>query len=82
MQKPVTKVRIRLMEQDKTLTNLARELGVAYSYLLDVLHGRRKSKRLIRKIANLMDWDELEEIYETFWEENKKLGIGCEKEGE
>ncbi|MEO2082917.1 MAG: helix-turn-helix transcriptional regulator [Desulfurobacteriaceae bacterium] len=71
MQKPAKKVKIRLMEQDRTLTGLARELGVAYSYLLDVLHGRRKSKKLIKRIAEAMDWPELEEIYEKFWEESR-----------
>ena len=63
MKKPIVEVRKRLLEQGKTLTRMAEDLGIAYSYMLDVLHGRRKSKRVIEEIAAYLGYPELVELY-------------------
>ena len=64
MKKPIVEVKKRLLEQGKNLTQMAGDLGVAYSYMLDVLHGRRKSKPLIEQIAAYLNYPELVELYE------------------
>jgi len=64
MRKPIVEVRKRLLEQGKNLTQMASDLDVSYSYMLDVLHGRRKSIPLIERIAKYLDFPELVELYE------------------
>jgi len=63
MRKPIVEVKKRLLEQGKNLTQMAEDLGIAYSYMLDVLHGRRKSVPLIERIAAYLDFPELVELY-------------------
>jgi len=65
MSKAVIKeVKRRLYMKDKNLTQMAKDLGISYSYMLDVLHGRRKSIPLIERIAAYLNFPELVELYE------------------
>lgn len=48
------KVRSWLLENQKTLTWLADEMGVSVSYVSDILKGSRKSERRIAEIKKLI----------------------------
>lgn len=48
------KVRSWLLENQKTLTWLADEMGVSVSYVSDILKGSRKSERRIDEIKKLI----------------------------
>lgn len=50
-------VRIALIQQDKTLTGLAEDLGISVSYLYEILKGTRKSEEQKQKIINLLGLD-------------------------
>ena len=56
-------VRIALIQQDKTLTSLAEDLGISVSYLYEILKGTRKSEEQKTRIMNLLGLDE--EVYEN-----------------
>ena len=60
----IKEVKRRLYMKDKNLTQMAKDLGISYSYMLDVLHGRRKSMPLIERIAAYLNFPELVELYE------------------
>ncbi|GAB6075775.1 hypothetical protein [Desulfurobacterium crinifex] len=60
----IKEVKRRLYMKDKNLTQMAKDLGISYSYMLDVLHGRRKSIPLIERIAAYLNFPELVELYE------------------
>lgn len=47
-------VRKALIDKDKTLTWLARELGITQSYLYDILKGNRKSPKQRAKINSIL----------------------------
>ena len=59
----IKEVKRRLYMKDKNLTQMAKDLGISYSYMLDVLHGRRKSIPLIERIAAYLNFPELVELY-------------------
>ena len=64
MRKPIVEVRKKLLEQGKTLTRMAEDLGIHYYYMLDILHGRRKSRKVIEQVAAYLGYPELVELYE------------------
>lgn len=47
-------VRIKLIEKDMTMTDLANALGVSTSYVSDILNGNRASQNMIEKIKDLL----------------------------
>ncbi|SMO74886.1 hypothetical protein SAMN06269117_12524 [Balnearium lithotrophicum] len=61
--KVIKEVRRRLYMEDKNLTHMAKDLGISYSYMLDVLHGRRKSVPVVERIAAYLNYPELVELY-------------------
>ena len=50
-------VRIALIQQGKTLTNLASELGISVSYLYEIIRGTRKAEEQKQKIRTLLGLD-------------------------
>ena len=56
-------VRIALIQQDKTLTGLAEDLGISVSYLYEILKGTRKSEDQKTRIMDLLGLDK--ETYEN-----------------
>jgi transcriptional regulator with XRE-family HTH domain len=50
-------VRIALIQQEKTLTNLATEMGISVSYLYELLKGTRTAEDQKQKIKNLLGLD-------------------------
>jgi transcriptional regulator with XRE-family HTH domain len=44
------------------ITELAKDLGISIQYLSYILHGKRKGKRIRKKIADLLGMP-----YETLW---------------
>lgn len=50
-------VRIALIQQGKTLTNLASELGISVSYLYEIIRGTRKAEEQKQRIRNLLGLD-------------------------
>lgn len=50
-------VRIALIQQEKTLTNLATEMGISVSYLYELLKGTRSAEDQKQKIKNLLGLD-------------------------
>lgn len=47
-------VRKALIDRDKTLSWLARELGITLPYLYDILRGNRKAKEQREKINRIL----------------------------
>lgn len=50
-------VRIALIQQGKSLTNLASELGISVSYLYEIIRGTRKAEEQKQRIRNLLGLD-------------------------
>ena len=50
-------VRIALIQQGKTLTNLASELEISVSYLYEIIRGTRKAEEQKQKIRTLLGLD-------------------------
>lgn len=50
-------VRIALIQQGKTLTNLATELGISVSYLYEIIRGTRKAEEQKQRIRTLLGLD-------------------------
>ena len=50
-------VRIALIQQGKTLTNLATELGISISYLYEIIRGTRKAEEQKQRIRTLLGLD-------------------------
>lgn len=50
-------VRIALIQQGKTLSGLATELGVSVSYLYEIIRGTRKAEEQKQRIRNLLGLD-------------------------
>lgn len=50
-------VRIALIQQEKTLTNLANELGISVSYLYEIISGTRKAGEQKQRIRTLLGLD-------------------------
>ena len=50
-------VRVALIQQEKTLTSLAEELGISVSYLYEIIKGTRKADEKKQKIRTLLGLD-------------------------
>lgn len=50
-------VRIALIQQGKTLSGLATELGISVSYLYEIIRGTRKAEEQKQRIRNLLGLD-------------------------
>lgn len=50
-------VRISLIQQGKTLSGLATELGISVSYLYEIIKGTRKADEQKQRIKNLLGLD-------------------------
>lgn len=50
-------VRIALIQQEKTLTGLADELGISVSYLYEIIGGTRKAEEQKQRIRTLLGLD-------------------------
>jgi transcriptional regulator with XRE-family HTH domain len=50
-------VRIALIQQDKTLTGLAEELGISVSYLYEIIKGTRNAEEQKQRIRTLLGLD-------------------------
>ncbi|WP_443217511.1 helix-turn-helix domain-containing protein [Sporolactobacillus sp. CQH2019] len=51
------KVRIKLLEKDKSMRSLAGDLGITNAYLSDILRGNRKAEKQRKRIAKLLGID-------------------------
>ena len=47
-------VRVALIQQEKTLTSLAEELGISVSYLYEIIRGTRKAEEKKQRIKTLL----------------------------
>jgi transcriptional regulator with XRE-family HTH domain len=50
-------VRIALIQQEKTLTGLAEELGISISYLYEIIKGTRNAEEQKQRIRTLLGLD-------------------------
>ena len=50
-------VRISLIQQGKSLSSLASELGISVSYLYEIIGGTRKAEEQRKRIKNLLGLD-------------------------
>lgn len=50
-------VRIALIQQEKTMTGLAEELGISVSYLYEIIRGTRKAEEQKQRIKTLLGLD-------------------------
>ena len=50
-------VRIALIQQGKTLSSFATELGISVSYLYEIIRGTRKAEDQKQRIRNLLGLD-------------------------
>lgn len=50
-------VRVALIQQEKTLTGLAEELGISISYLYEIIRGTRKAEEKKKQIKILLGLD-------------------------
>jgi transcriptional regulator with XRE-family HTH domain len=50
-------VRVALIQQDKTLTSLAEELGISVSYLYEIIRGTRSAEAQKQRIRTLLGLD-------------------------
>lgn len=50
-------VRIALIQQDKTLTGFAEELGISVSYLYEIIRGTRNAEEKKKQIKTLLGLD-------------------------
>jgi len=51
------KVRVKLVEKDLTMTQLAKELGMSAAYLSDIINGKKdgpKAQEHIRRIKKIL----------------------------
>lgn len=55
------KVRVKLLELDKTMLSLANDLGITNAYLSDILRGNRKAETQKKRIADMLNIDLEEE---------------------
>jgi transcriptional regulator with XRE-family HTH domain len=59
-------VREKCREVGLSLAKLAFELGTNQVYLLNVIHGRKVSRPLIRRIAQVLHIPDLPQVYEEY----------------
>lgn len=50
-------VRIALIQQEKTMTGLADDLGISVSYLYEIIRGTRKAEEQKQRIRTLLELD-------------------------
>jgi transcriptional regulator with XRE-family HTH domain len=50
-------VRVALIQQEKTLSGLAEELGISVSYLYEIIRGTRKAEEKKQRIRTLLGLD-------------------------
>lgn len=48
------KVRTALLEQNKSMKQLSKELGISPAYLSDIVNGNRKADHYRKQIANIL----------------------------
>lgn len=52
------KVRVKLVERELTMTQLAKELGMSVAYLSDIINGKKdgpKAQEHIKRIKKVLD---------------------------
>ena len=55
-------VKSALIKENRTMSNLAEEIGISISYLSDIIRGNRKANHYKEKIIGILNLENKEEV--------------------